>query len=188
MTWTIYASIAASAAMLLATISFMAARRHVPSAPVLVSIRETKMTLVWAAMLIAVAVVLWLATLTNPAAAGDDKGSRYFVAGMAALCVASTCFILLFTLVKRVYATDDGIVSVSPIGNVRTIDWNEIASVNSNPLSKTVKVEAIDGTSIGVNVTTKAYRQFVSIAEQKVSKKQGRARLEELERRLSYKS
>lgn len=185
MSWTIYAAMVVSAILVAASVWMLATRRNEPDAPALASVGETATTLIWTALLLVVAAIVWWAKLSNPATAGTDDSSWYFVAGLGVVCVAGSCFTLLFTLVKRVYATDEGIWSVDAFGRVTTVAWADVKGVTPNQLSKSVRVEALDGTTVTVNGGTKAYRRFVEVAAQKTPKTRGAKQLAEIERRLS---
>ena len=185
MSWTIWGAMGASAVLLAATAWMLATRRGEPDERALASVGETATTLVWTALLLVTAVIVWWAKLSNPATAGTDASSWYFVAVLGVVCVAGACFTLLFTLVKRVYATETGIWATDAFGRVTRIAWADVKGVTPNQLSKSVKVEAVDGTVVSINGGTKAYRAFVEVAARKTPKNRGAKQLAEIERRLT---
>ena len=185
MSWTIWASMAVSAALVVATVWVLAARRGRPDERPLASVGETATTLIWTALLLVAAGMVWWAKLSNPATAGTDASSWYFVAVLGAVCVAGSCFTLLFALVKRVYATEEGIWATDAFGRVTRIAWGDVKGVTPNQLSKSVRVEAVDGTVVSVNGGTKAWRAFVEVAARKTPKSRGARQLAEIERRLT---
>lgn len=184
MSWAIWVSAAASVVLAAVTAWALVTRRNAPAAEVLASVGETRTTLIWTALLLVMAVFVWAAKLQDPTVAGTDDSSWYFVAGLGLVCAAGACFTLLFTLVKRVYATEEGIWSVDWLGRVTSMPWDDVRSVTPNQLSKAVKVEGADGSVIAVNGGSKAFAAFSEVARAHTPRRRGASQLADIERRL----
>lgn len=187
MTLVLYVACAVSAALIVLTAVFVRTRSYASESKELASVGETKATLLLSVLLVGVSFLLCWAKVDNPSLAGDGDTSWLIVAAVAVGLTALGCVTAVFALVSRVIATDGGIESVGPFGSVTKIAWGDVVSVTPSSLSKVVKVESVDGTTISINSAMPSFGRFVEVAQGKTKKKQGKAQLADLERRLSRK-
>lgn len=187
MSWIPYVAIALSCALIVATAVYVRRRRHVTDSPALAVVGETRTTLLLSALLVVVGLFAAGAKVADPSVGGEGTSS-WLVMGL--ICVALTafgCVTAAYALLKAVYATEEGIEAVGPFGGVTKIAWRDVARVTPSTLSKAVKIEGADGTSVSVNGAMSSFREFVEVAQRQTKRRQGRAQLEELERRITLR-
>ena len=178
----LYASLAAAVLLLAAAIVLMVKNRCTDTG--LVCVRETWMTAVMGVMLMVMGVFIAVMKLVDPAVAGTDDSSYWFVVVFSLLCHLMGAFMLLFTFVKRTVLFDDRIEDCSAFGFTRTMSWGDIVKVEKPVTRKAYVLTDRDGNVISVSGDSKAGREFAEFARTKIKSASGTHLLHQVERRL----
>lgn len=180
--WILYASLAAGAVLLAAVIGLTVKKRCRDTG--LLCIRETWVTALLGAMLIALGFAFPVMKLIDNTLAGTGSQSQWIVGGFSLLCHLLGDFTLLFTFVKCTALFDDRAVAYSPFGDQSTIYWEEIVEVKRPVTGSAFILTDSKGTTIRVGGDSKAAREFAQFAQSKVKSVSGATLLHQVERRL----
>ncbi|MGM9588677.1 MAG: hypothetical protein ACI3V0_00680 [Faecousia sp.] len=183
MTNLLYLSLAVGIAMLVAAIALIVKKRCHDAAAI--CIRETWMTAVMGAMMIALGLFFPIAKLMDATLAGTEASSYWFVIGFGLLCHAMGDFTLLFSLVKCVALYEDRAVAYSALGRQTTIYWDDVVKVDKPLMRSTFVLTDCHGNSINVSGEGKAMKTFVAFAKPKVTSAGGANLVSQVEHRLS---
>lgn len=178
----LYASLAAAVVLLIAAIVMMVKNRCTDDG--LVCVRETWMTAVMGVMLVAMGVFITVMKLIDPAVAGTDESSYWFVAVFGLLCHGLGAFMLLYTFVKRIVLFEDRIEDCSPFGITRTMYWDDIVQIEKPMTRKAYVLTDRDGNTVSVSGDSKASQAFVDFARTRIKSAKGTNLLYQVERRL----
>lgn len=178
----LYASGAAAAVLLIGTVIFILRSRYEGDG--LMCLKETWMTAVMGAMLIAMGCWVLYMKWTDAAVAGTDRTSYWFVAGFGLLCQLMGDFALLLTFVKRIVLFDDRVEAVSAFGRRQILYWEEIVRVEKPLTRRAFKLTDKNGGCITVSGDNKACSDFAAFAQAKVRAAQGSDLLRQVEARL----
>lgn len=149
----------------------------------LLRLSETKFTVILAGMLILMGFALIVIKLIDPARGGVDTVSYLMVAFLALLCVVSGSGMLLFTLLKQIVLTEDGLTVVSLFGKTYDMPWKEITEIKLKPLSSKV-VFVSKKHSILVGGEPQTYKKFIAIAKTKIPARVSHDLLDKLSKRF----
>jgi len=180
--WILYASLAAGAVLLAAAIGVIVKKRCQDTG--LLCVRETWVTALLGAMLIALGFAFPVMKMVDNTLAGTGSESSWIVLGFSLLCHLMGDFTLLFTFVKCTALFDDRAVAYSPLGDQTTIYWNDIVEVKRPVTGSAFILTDSKGTAIRVGGDSKAAREFAQFAQSKVKSVSGAALLHQVERRL----
>lgn len=149
----------------------------------LLRLSETKFTIVMAGLLILMGFALIVVKLIDPARGGSDTNSYLMVALLALLCVVSGSGILLFTLLKQIVVTEDGLSIVSMFGKTKDMPWKEVTEIKLKPLSSKVTFVSKQH-SILVGGDPQTYKKFIAIAKTKIPARVSHDLLDKLNNRF----
>jgi len=149
----------------------------------LLRLSETKFTVIMAGLIIFMGFALIAVKLIDPARGGSDTNSYLVVAGLALLCVVSGSGMLLFTLLKQIVVTEDGLHIVSMFGNAQEMPWKEITEIKLKPLSSKVTFVSKKN-SILVGGEPQTYKKFIAIAKTKIPARVSHDLLDKLNNRF----
>lgn len=180
--WMLFLSLAAGAVLLAAAIGVIV-KKHCRDTGLL-CVRETWVTALLGAMLIALGFAFPVMKLMDNTLAGTGSQSQWIVAAFSLLCHLMGDFTLLFTFVKCTVLFDDRMVAYSPFGNQATISWENIVEVKRPVTGSAFILTDSSGTTIRVGGDSKASREFAQFAQSKVKSVSGAALLHQVERRL----
>ncbi|RPI87156.1 MAG: hypothetical protein EHM41_05955 [Chloroflexi bacterium] len=151
----------------------------------LLRLTETYVTGVMGAMMIALAFFLLYMKYVDPAIAGVDQVSFYYVAGFAAMCAAVGSGIQLYTFLRKIIAYEDKVVFVTMLGQIKELYWNDITEVKVSRLSNKA-IFIGKNTQFSVGGETKTYKKFIEIARKKIRKTVGSEVFEKLFNRFMF--
>lgn len=153
----------------------------------LLCIRETWMTAVLGLMLLALGFAFPILKTMDPTAAGTDARSYWFVAAFGLACYCLGDYALLFTFVKCTVLHEDRAVAYSTLGAQQTLYWADVVRVEKPVTRSCYILTDQDGNSIQVGGDSKASRQFMEFAREKVKGASGTELLRQVEHRLGGK-
>ena len=180
--WILYASLAAGAVLLAAAVGLIVKKRCRDTG--LACVRETWVTALLGAMLIALGFAFPVMKMMDNTLAGTGGESSWIVAAFSLLCHLMGDFTLLFTFVKCTVLFDDRAVAYSPFGEQTTVCWEEIVEVRRPVTGSAFILTDSKGTTIRVGGDSKSAREFAQFAQSKVKSVSGAALLHQVERRL----
>lgn len=178
----LYLSLAAGAALLAVAVAVIA-KKHCRDTGLL-RIRETWVTAVLGAMLIALGFAFPVMKMADNTLAGTGSESSWIVLGFSLVCHVMGDFTLLFTFVKCTVLFDDRLVAYSPFGAQSVIYWQDIVDVKRPVTGSAFVLTDRKGTTVRVSGDSKASREFAQFAQSKVKSISGAALLHQVERRL----
>lgn len=181
----LYAAIAVAVLLLAGTVFLCVKKRTEGLSDVCV--QEDWMTAVMGAMAIALGIWIAVMKLQDGSLSGTDEASYWYIAGFCLACNLMGDFMLLYTFVKRVELYEDRVESVSALGKVTTLRWNQIVQVKKPMMGRNTKLISEDGTVISVGGSPKACDAFVEYARPKINSAQGGDLLKHVENRLRNK-
>lgn len=149
----------------------------------LLRLAETKFTLIMAGLLILMGFALIIVKLVDPARGGSDTNSYLVVALLALLCVVSGSGILLFTLLKQIVVTDEGLIIVSIFGKTSAMPWKDVTEIKLKPLSSKVTFVS-KNQSFLVGGDPQMYKKFIAIAKTKIPTRVSHDLLDKLNNRF----
>ena len=179
----LYGSGAAAAVLLAATVLLIIRSNREQAGQM--QVRETWMTAVMGALLIAMGMYLLYLKWQGEALAGVDPTSYWFVAGFNLVCQLMGDFALLLTFVKRAELFDDRIESVGVFGQRQRLDWADITHVEKPLTRRAFKLTDKHGNSVTISGDNKACADFAAFAQTKVRAAQGGDLLRQVEARLN---
>ena len=179
----LYLALAAGAVLLAATITLAIKRRCKDTG--IVCIRETWMTAVLGLMIIVLGFAFPVLKLMDPAIAGTDDQTYWFVAGFSVVCHLMGDFVLLFTFLKCAVLFEDRAVEYSLFGDQNVIYWEDIVRVEKPMMQSAYEITDRNGNVIHVGGDKKGSLQFVEFAREKVKNASGSDLLHQVEHRLS---
>ena len=179
----LYLALAAGAVLLAAATVLIFKRRCKDSG--MVCIRETWMTAVLGLMLIALGFAFPVLKLMDPAIAGTEDRTYWFVAVFSIICHLMGDFVLLFTCVKCTVLFEDRAVEYSLFGDQNVIYWEDIVHVEKPLMKSAYVITDRNGNTIHVSGDKKASRQFIEFAREKVQNASGSDLLRQVEHRLN---
>lgn len=149
----------------------------------LLRLSETKFTILMASMLILIGFAIIVIKLVDPSKGGVDTNSYLVAALLALLCVVSGSGMMLFTLLKQIIVTGDGLLIVSFFGKTYEMPWKEITEIKLKPLSNKVTfVSKSQNVLIGGDPGT--YKKFITIAKTKIPTRVSHDLLDKLNNRF----
>ena len=149
----------------------------------LLRLSETKFTILMASMLILIGFAIIVIKLVDPSKGGVDTNSYLVAALLALLCVVSGSGMMLFTLLKQIIVTGDGLLIVSFFGKTYEMPWKEITEIKLKPLSNKVTfVSNSESVLIGGDPAT--YKKFITIAKTKIPTRVSHDLLDKLNNRF----
>ena len=149
----------------------------------LLRLSETKFTVIMAGLIIFMGFALFAVKLIDPARGGSDTNSYLVVAGLALLCVVSGSGILLFTLLKQIVMTEDGLRIVSMFGNTQDMPWKDVTEIKLKPLSSKVTFVSKQ-LKVLVGGDPQTYKKFIAIAKTKIPARVSHDLLDKLNNRF----
>ena len=179
----LYLALAAGAVLLAATVALIIRRRCKDTG--IICIRETWMTAILGAMIIALAFAFPVLKLMDATLAGTDDQSYWFVIGFSVICHLMGDFALLFTFLKCSVLFEDRAVEYSPFGDQSVIYWKDIVRVEKPMMKSSYVLTDRNGNTVQVSGDKKASAQFVEFAKEKVQNASGRDLLRQVEHRLN---
>ena len=179
----LYLGLAAGAVLLVATVILILKKRCTDTG--IVCIRETWMTAVLGAMIIALGFAFPAMKLADSTIAGTDNGSYWFILGFSLVCHLMGDFALLFTCVKCAVLFEDRAVEYTPFGDQNVIYWNDIVRVDKPLMKSAYELTDRNGTVIHVGGDKKASQLFLDYAREKVKNASGADLLHQVEHRLN---
>lgn len=179
----LYLGLAAGALLLAATVALIFKRHCRETGKI--TIRETWMTAVLGLMIIALGFAFPVLKLMDPAIAGTDQQSFWFVIGFSVLCHLMGDFTLLFTFVKCTVLFEDRAVEYSPFGDQSVIYWEDIVRVEKPLMKSAYVLTDRNGNTVSVSGDKKTAQEFIAFAKEKVQNASGKDLLHQVEHRLN---
>lgn len=149
----------------------------------LLRLSETKFTVVLAGLLILMGFALIVVKIADPAKGGSDANSYLVVALFALLCVISGSGFLIYTLLKQIVVTDDGLIVVSFLGEAFDMPWKEVTEIKLKPLSSRATFVSKQH-SVVVGGDPQAYKKYIAIAKTKIPARVSHDLLDKLNNRF----
>ena len=149
----------------------------------LLRLSETKFTVIMAGLMILMGFALIVVKFMDPTRGGSDTLSYMVVALLALICVISGSGILLFTLLKQIVVTEDGLLIISVFGKSMDMPWKSITEIKLKPLSSKVKFISKQQ-SVLVGGDPHQYKKFIAIAKTKIPTRVSHDLLDKLNNRF----
>lgn len=171
------------AVLILASMALIIKRQPKRQQKELMRLSETVFTAVMGFMMIALGVFLLYQKYTDPEIAGTDINSYVFICGFSIVCVACGSCMMPYTFLKKIIACEDRVIYVTILGECRELYWRDVTEVKLPLMSSKI-------TLIGKNTRfvaggeTKAYKEFIRIAKNKIRAQVGSDVLDKLSDRL----
>ena len=149
----------------------------------LLRLSETKFTIILAGLLILMGFAIIIIKFIDPSKGGVDTSSYLVAALLALLCVLLGSGMLLFSMLKQIIVTDNGLQIVSLFGKSYEMPWKEITEIKLRPLSNKVTfVSKSHSVLIGGEPGT--YKKFIAIAKTKIPTRVSHDLLDKLNNRF----
>ena len=155
-------------AIVIGGIVFAVQRQPKPDANAVVIMKEPIINIMMSVMLIALCATLLAIGFSGYRAEGGTEIPMNIAVSISLMCAVVGTYGIWFTLLKQVVVYKDKITVVDLLGRSNTIQWGQITSVKTRPLSKKVTLYVGDE-PYAINGGIEPYKKFVAIASRNIS-------------------
>lgn len=165
--------------LLLAALLFGIKRQPPRQEGELMRLAETKVTALMGILMIAMGYLILYEKYIDPQIAGSDPVTYFYVAGFSLICVVFGIGIMAFTFLRKIIVNEKDLVFVTFWGKKKKLEWKEIKELKVPPLTNKLTLIGRK-TQFTVGGESKAYKEFLKIAKEKIKKEVGSDTLQNL--------
>ena len=178
----LYISMALGTASLIAALVLVL--RAPKQAPCVFINKETKSILGLTVLSLGLGYGVEVYKLIDSKVGGEEPGSYGMIAVIGFIAILMAAYTILYAFNKKIYVYEDHMIVSDDLGKARSIEWDEVLSVERPGMQRAAKFSIRGGYSFTVYEANKNYKRFMNYLEPRLKEVKGKHLMAQIEKNL----